>query len=45
MARWKPARGRKKPEVSRARQIGCIIWLALVMVLVMLLFYAIVKSG
>ena len=44
MSRWKPAKGRsKKPEASRARQIGCIFWLVMAMAIVMWLFYAILK--
>ncbi len=37
--------GRKKPPISRARQIGCIFWIVVAMGLVMWLFYAIAKSG
>ena len=44
MPKFRPARGRKKPEASRARQIGCILWLVLAMGFVMWLFYAILKS-
>jgi hypothetical protein len=42
MSKWKPARkGPKKTGVSRARQIGCIVWLALALLLVLWLFWAI----
>ena len=45
MSKWKPARGRKKTEkVSCARQIGCIVWLVAAMLLVIWLFYALVRS-
>jgi hypothetical protein len=41
MPKWKPARAKpKNKEMSRARQIGCIVWLVLAMALVMWLFYA-----
>ena len=45
MSKWKPAKahGRRKDEISRARQIGCIVWLALALLLVMWLFYAIIR--
>ena len=42
MSKWKPAKkGPKKTDISRARQIGCVVWLALAMALVLWLFYAI----
>jgi hypothetical protein len=43
MSKWRPSRGRKgkTSELSRARQIGCIVWLVLAMALVMWLFYAV----
>jgi len=44
MPKWKAAQGRKKTQTSRARQIGCIFWLALALVLVMWLFYAVMKG-
>lgn len=45
MARWKAVRPGKKDKPSRARQVGCIVWLVLAMGLVMWLFYAVVSSG
>ncbi len=45
MPRWRPARGRKKPEANRARQIGCIVWLVLAMGFVMLLFWAVFRQA
>ena len=45
MPKWRPARpGRKKTEVNRARQIGCIVWLVVAMGLVMWLFYAVTRG-
>ncbi len=45
MPKWRPARsGRKKTKVSRARQVGCIVWLIVAMALVMWLFYAVIRS-
>ena len=43
MSKWRPSRGRsaKTSQMSRARQIGCIVWLVLAMSLVMWLFYAV----
>jgi hypothetical protein len=44
MGKWKPAKGGRKPQAaSRARQIGCIVWLVMAMALVMWLFYAVVS--
>lgn len=40
MSRFKPVRPGKKTKPSRARQIGCIVWLVAAMGLVMWLFYA-----
>jgi hypothetical protein len=41
MAKWKAARPRARIQrASRARQIGCIVWLVLAMGGVMWLFYA-----
>ncbi len=47
MARWKPAgSGRKKAATaSRARQIGCIVWLVMAMALVLWLFWSVVRVG
>jgi len=45
MSKWKPARGRKKTATSRARQIGCFVWLGLAMFLVMWLFYLVIRSN
>jgi hypothetical protein len=42
MGKWKPIRkDKKKSDISRARQIGCIVWLVLAMGMVLWLFYAI----
>ncbi len=45
MPKWKPARkgGTKKSEISRARQIGCIVWLVLALLLILWLFYAVFR--
>ena len=44
MPKWKPAKGKKKRETNRARQIGCIFWLLMAMALVMWLFYAVLRG-
>jgi hypothetical protein len=43
MSKWKPVKkgGPKKNDISRARQVGCVVWLALAMGMVLWLFYAI----
>ena len=45
MPKWKPVRkgAPKKSEMSRARQIGCIVWLVLALFLLLWLFYAVFK--
>jgi hypothetical protein len=46
MAKWKAAGSRAKAKNPKARgAIPCIIFLASGMILLMLLFYAILKSG
>ncbi len=44
MSKLRPVRaGRKKPEGTRARQVGCIVWLVVALVFVLYLFYALLR--
>jgi hypothetical protein len=46
MPKWKAARpgAAKKQQISKARQVGCIVWLVLAMAMVMWLFYAVFSA-
>jgi len=46
MPKFRPVRSdrKKTATASRARQIGCVVWLALAFALIMWLFYAILRS-
>jgi hypothetical protein len=45
MAKFKAAGSRKKATASNARAIPCVIVIAGIFVVVLLLFYALLKSG
>ena len=45
MAKFRPAGTHKKTAPSRARQIGCIVWLVMAMGLVLWLFWAVIPGG